>query len=125
MRQRGRIDFNWKDEGAVAGFYGCNTGNASVRGESFTTLISGLPNFKNVDVYGQPNSSYPSEYSDVRSTNAEMREGNFSGQRTYMVSAGSLGLTGRWTTDRANQMTVSRNGKQKAPKYQKGKKKKE
>jgi len=39
-----------------------------------------------------------------------MREGNFTGQTTYMVSAPPLGYTGRWTTDTANGMRVSRNG---------------
>ena len=86
----------------------------------------GIPNFKDVEVLGQYTSSYPSKYVNVRETNAKMREGNFTGQSTYMVAADGLGLTGRWTTDQARPMSVSVNGKMKpiGSKYQKGKKKK-
>jgi len=124
----GKIDFNWADGETKAGFYGCNTGNSQY-GTSFTTRISSLNNFKDVNVWGQTSSSYPSLYTNVRETNAAMRDGNFNGQVTYMVAAPPLGLTGRWTTDTANPMRISKNGKGVSydnngkPIYQKGRKK--
>ncbi|MEA5137939.1 hypothetical protein [Arcicella rigui] len=57
-----------------------------------------------------------------------MRDGNFSGQNTYMVSAPPLGMFGSWQSTPANPIRVSRNGRgttnsNGSPIYQKGKKK--
>jgi hypothetical protein len=108
----GKINFNWATEGSTkAGFYGCNTGAKPKEGESFTTKISGLNNFKDVNVLGQTSSSYPSMYTNVRETNLAMRNGDFTNQTTYMVAAPPLGLIGNWTTTEANPIRISRNGK--------------
>jgi RHS repeat-associated protein len=127
------INFNWAENGSCsAGFYGCNTGNdnyaGGAKGASFTTRLSGQSNFKNVDVIGQSSSSYPSIYSDYRETTFDMRNGNFSGQSTYMVAAPPLGTLGSWQSTPANPTRVSQNGRGTTnsngnPIYQKGKKK--
>lgn len=126
----GKIDFNWATDGSTkAGFYGCNTGAKPKNGESFTTKISALGNFKDAFVWGQTSSSYPSMYTDVRETNSKMRDGNFEKQTVYMVAAPPLGWTGRWNETTANPMRISRNGVGEAqnsvgqPYYQPGKKK--
>ncbi|MDR6969672.1 RHS repeat-associated protein, partial [Flavobacterium arsenatis] len=118
------INFNWKDDGTSnAYFYGCNTGkDPDGKGlkKSFTTTLSSLGNFKNVDVGGQPNSSYPSMYANIRETNSAMRSGNFAKQATYMVAAGPLGVAGRWQPNYAYPMNISRNGETITPHYQIG-----
>ena len=112
MKGWGNIDFNWVEDGnAKAYFWGCNSANDVRGGISFTTTLSNLSNFKDVSVAGQPSSSYPSRFTNVRETNAEMRAGNFDHQRTYMVAADPLGLTGRWSSTPAKPMIVSKNGK--------------
>lgn len=116
------IDFNWVDDGsAVAGFYGCNTGNDS-RGSSFTTLISGLPNYKDVNVYGQTSSSYPSRFTNIRTSNSKMREGNFENEKTYMVGGNQGSFSGAYLSEKANPIQVSKNGKVTGHIYQPGRK---
>jgi RHS repeat-associated protein len=129
----GKINFNWATDGPTkAGFYGCNTGrdpDGNGPKASFTTNLSAQSNFRNVNVWGQTSSSYPSMYTDVRETNAKMRDGNFEKQTVYMVAAPPLGWKGRWSETTANPMRISRNGKGEAqnavgqPYYQPGKKK--
>ena len=56
------INFNWS-KNASATFYGCRSGvinHTDGTNSSFSTKISGLRNFQNVDVYGQSSYSYPS-----------------------------------------------------------------
>lgn len=130
-----KIDFNWAKDGSTkAAFYGCNTGrdpDGDGPKASFTTNLSAMSNFKDVFVWGQTSSSYPSMYSDVRENNKKMINGSFT-TPTYMVAAGSLGLYGRYfpTTTDANPMRISRNGVGSAyneigqPYYQPGRKKK-
>lgn len=48
-------------------FYGCNTGN-SFASKNFAQNISNLSNFKDVEVWGQSTSSFPSFYPDYRVT---------------------------------------------------------
>jgi RHS repeat-associated protein len=108
-----KINFNWaKDGETTAGFYGCNTGKDPTGGDraSFVTSISSASNFKDVNVWGQTSSSYPSMYTNVRQTNERMRDGDFEKQTIYMVSAPPLGWNGRKGITRANSMRVSRNG---------------
>jgi RHS repeat-associated protein len=131
----GKINFNWATDGPTkAGFYGCNTGrdpDGDGPKASFTTNLSAQKNFKDVFVWGQTSSSYPSMYTDVRENNAKMIDGNFEKQAVYMVAAGSLGIYGRYfpTSTPANPMRISRNGVGEVqnavgqPYYQPGKKK--
>lgn len=49
-------------------FYGCNTGNNSGTFKNFVESISNLSNFKDVEVWGQSTSSFPSFYPDFRVT---------------------------------------------------------
>jgi RHS repeat-associated protein len=122
----GAIDFNWKCDGtSSASFYGCNSGkdpDGNGNKKSFTNKLSSLENFNNVDVAGQPFSSYPSLYTNARETNSDMRGGNFTGNNTYMVASTPLGLSGRWQPQYAFPMTISRNGKTIGSRYQSGKK---
>jgi RHS repeat-associated protein len=92
------INFNWSNngEGARANFYGCNTGYADGKGVpvSWTTKVSALKNFTNVDIVGQTSSTYPSGYSNYRSHSNHMKTEKYlineaNGQvhfyRTYQV----------------------------------------
>ncbi len=132
-----KIDFNWAKDGPTkAAFYGCNTG-ADPDGDgpkaSFTTKLSAMSNFRDVFVWGQTSSSYPSPYTDVRQTTAAIADGNHS-TPTYLVGARSFTLweraTGNYATVAANPMRISRNGVGAAyneigqPYYQPGRKKK-
>lgn len=104
------IDFNWASD-ANANFYGCKTGVANDGSPSFSTRISSLSNYRNVNVHGQTSSVYPSLYTNVRQNTQEMINGSFS-YPTYMVGGGSLWL-GRYfpTYSPANPMRTSRNGR--------------
>jgi len=90
-----QINVKWaKDAKCV--FYGCNTGNPydsenmRIPGISFAENISNLSNFKNVEVWGQTNYSYPSFYPDYRVTGLERIIDNKDlwdlGEHTYMVA---------------------------------------
>lgn len=83
MQGWGNIDFNWENN-ASAYFYGCRSGVSSNGYSSFTTDLSALQNFHNVNVYGQSSYSYPSIYTNRRETNLYMIQGTFS-YPTYMV----------------------------------------
>lgn len=83
MQGWGNIDFNWENN-ASAYFYGCRSGVSSNGYSSFTTDLSALQNFHNVNVYGQSSYSYPSIYTNRRETNLNMIQGTFS-YPTYMV----------------------------------------
>lgn len=83
MQGWGNIDFNWGNN-ASAYFYGCRSGVSANGDASFTTDVSALNNFRNVNVYGQSSFSYPSIYTNRRETNLNMIQGTFS-YPTYMV----------------------------------------
>ncbi|UYZ83947.1 hypothetical protein MTZ49_15355 [Entomomonas sp. E2T0] len=59
------IDFNWKEQGAICVFYGCNTGHNP---EGFAHSLSKLSNFSGVTVWGQSTSAFPSFYPNYRVT---------------------------------------------------------
>jgi len=100
-----QIKIKWA-ENARCVFYGCNTGNSydsdgiKKDGINFAENISKLPNFKNVEVWGQPSFSFPSFYPDyrvtslARSISASYQEGKSlfegggwnSGRHTYQVA---------------------------------------
>lgn len=58
------IDFNWAKENAICVFYGCNSGHK----DGFSQKISALSNFKNVMIWGQSTSTFPSFFPDKRKT---------------------------------------------------------
>jgi RHS repeat-associated protein len=61
-----KTNYNWA-ENARAGFYGCKTGvDPEGDKKSFSSEISGLQNFKDVTVFGQTNSAFPSMYTNYR-----------------------------------------------------------
>jgi len=64
-----QIKVKWADN-AKCVFYGCNTANPKAK-LNFAQNISNLPNFKNVEVWGQPSYSYPSFFPDYRATSLE------------------------------------------------------
>ena len=107
----GNIDFNWGN-GATANFYGCRTGEENGENASFATRVSSISNFRDVTVYGQTTSAYPSIYTNVRLNTQEMMKGRFS-YPTYMVGGKSLGIIGSIfpTFSQANPMRSSTNGK--------------
>jgi RHS repeat-associated protein len=125
----GKIDFNWS-QNSRANFFGCNSGN-SKSGESFTTGLSRLNNFKDVNVAGQPTYAYPSKYVNSRSLtmsqamnsylpvvssvhiNGEVGPGAtaINIHRTYMVAGErEKSLNSFFGGTKANPMTVSKNG---------------
>ena len=60
-----QIDLLWADKDTRCVFYGCNTGH---KPNGFAQRISKLSNFKDVEVWGQSTSSFPSFYPDYRVT---------------------------------------------------------
>ena len=112
-----QIDFNWADGPTKAGFYGCNTGRDPEGNDraSFVTDLSAQKNMKDVFVWGQSTSSYPSMYTNVRETTSAMRGGQFN-HPTYMVAAPPLDILSdrilsQYAPTSANPMRISRNGK--------------
>lgn len=112
----GNIAFNWVNKGGVCGFYGCNSGN-SANGPAFNQRISGLANFKNVDVLGQVTYSYPSKEAKSRKTDAGIRKGEHS-VSTYFVASDRGSIKGRYYKGNAYPMSVYRNGKWQLSRYQ-------
>ena len=99
----GNINFNWKKEGSNMSFYGCNTGNDISDGQwvgSFARNVSGLSNFKGVNVWGQQTSSYPSGSPYERTTNFARTSGyGYGVGNTYMVGGNSgQGSQSHWFT---------------------------
>ena len=104
-----KIDFNWSDN-ASAGFYGCNSGRKLDNRASFTTTLSGKRNFRDVDIYGQTNFSYPSTSSSSRKTSTGMLMGKFS-VPIYMVGCDmGNGLRSCFGGISISPMHKSRNG---------------
>ncbi len=82
------IDFNWSNN-AMFVMYGCRTSYASDdSGQGFASKLSLLDNFKDVNVWGQTESTYPSYFPDIRTTSI-MRSINigWSFSPTYMVAS--------------------------------------
>jgi len=112
LRGWSKVDFNW-GQNATASFYGCNSGNVDDKYPvSFTEKVSSLSNFKNVSVYGQTASAYPSISKTRRKYTDAMRLGAFS-YPTYMV-----GNKGRWSSflarlssSAALEMKICKNGR--------------
>ena len=97
-------------------FYGCNTGSTnSALYKNFALTISQLPNFKDVEVWGQSTSSFPSFVPDIRVTTvARSIPPNGYGWdvgETYQVAGkdkdGENALLGRGTV---NPLNVYKNG---------------
>ncbi len=92
-----QIKVNWTTN-AKCVFYGCNTGNALGIYKNFAENISNLHNFKNVEVWGQSNFSFPSFYPDKRFTTVARSTGEngmgWDVAETYQV-AGNVGEGGK------------------------------
>lgn len=91
----GLIDLVWVKKDASCVFYGCNSGsekpNKNGKIKTFSKNISLLPNFKEVAVWGQSSSSFPSFFPDYRVTSAARSTPGIGGigwdvGETYMVS---------------------------------------
>ncbi len=113
-----KISFNWYTDSKLV-IYGCNSG----RDDSlFANRLSLLPNFKNIEVWGQSDSSYPSKFPDYRRTSLartideNISIGGFEIGYTYMV-AGNYGEGKKSQTlnllddfPKANPMNCYKNG---------------
>jgi len=80
-----KLNFYWHSSNPRMTFFGCNTAHEA---KSFAKNISQLSNFKNVEVGGQVDSSFPSFYPSSRSTTFARNKnmGWFTGD-TYMVAS--------------------------------------
>ncbi|POP47827.1 hypothetical protein CHU32_01425 [Superficieibacter electus] len=82
------INFNWTDTGAMFVMYGCRSSfQDKDSGDGFASKLSKLANFRNVDIWGQTEYTYPSYYPDIRETSL-IRTFNigWSFSPTYMVA---------------------------------------
>ena len=116
------INFNWSSERANMVFYGCNTGNDIKEKEktwvgSFAQKISELSNFRDVYVWGQQSTAFPSFSPYRRKTSIARSLGLGYGKgNTYMVGGNAdeglaaLGLT-LGGFPRVKPMNVYRNGR--------------
>jgi hypothetical protein len=123
----GSINYNWKDDGAKMGFYGCNTGRDVSNNQyvgSFSRNVSDQSNYSGVDVWGQSSSAYPSFNPHVRTTNMARSFGfGFGNGSTYMVGGNHMqGASSMWFSPTANPvanpMNIYRNGRKKGSSYQ-------
>ncbi|MCP4123299.1 MAG: hypothetical protein GY751_16220 [Bacteroidetes bacterium] len=112
------IDFNFKDEGASACFYGCRTGRTpGGEGEqSFAQMTSQLDNFKNVSVWGQSHFSGPSTSPTTKHPSRQFQKGNFS-VPVYMVVDG-VTLLDRFMSFKAKPMNGYKNGESLGTRFQ-------
>ena len=142
----GRIDFNWGEK-AVAGFYGCNTGSSRNGDASFTTKLSALPNFANVEIMGQPDYAYPSLFTNYKDNAGKDSPEDFEVTKTSYQNItrpsrmDNYPSVGKWVAngkrfdktymvaspkhsrgDVVKPMTVSKNGKERQVTYQGGSK---
>ncbi len=104
-------------------FYGCNTANTSSNWAHFALNISILPNFKNIEVWGQSTSSFPSFYPDYRVTSVFRSMGeNGTGWdvrgNTYQIAGnageGRKAISYRPDKDTLSQETIESGGYPKA-----------
>lgn len=70
-----QINVEWTAQAKLV-FYGCNTGNTNENWNNFAKNISTLVNFKDVEIWGQSTSSFPSFYPDYRVTSAARSTGD-------------------------------------------------
>ena len=105
------VNFNW-GENAHAGFWGCKTGVGNMESPSFVTRLSAKRNFKDVTIYGQTSSAYPSTNPNNRTTTRDITKGLFNGH-LYMVGGNRLNLRQRFfpSVSTANPWRKSINGK--------------
>jgi len=121
-----QIDVLWSPSGKFV-FYGCNTGNNGGVFNNFVENISKLSNFKDIEIWGQSTSSFPSFYPDYRVTTIARSTGSnglgWDVGETYQV-AGNAGegskaitYTGKDKTEeelkkfpKANNLNVYKNG---------------
>jgi hypothetical protein len=68
-----KIEVTWSKAPKMV-FYGCNTAN--INWNNFSLNISNLANFKDVEVWGQSSSSFPSFYPDKRHTSGARSTGD-------------------------------------------------
>lgn len=103
-----KINFNWAGDGSRANFYGCNTGTGSPTSDPWTTQISKLDNFKNVDVVGQTSYSYPSMYTNYRANG--VKGDNFiiseNGQQTVFYRTYQVGGVRKMNDWNGNEQNV-------------------
>lgn len=119
-----QIDVLWSPSGKCV-FYGCNTANPNAA-KNFAENLSNLSNFKDIEVWGQSTSSFPSFYPDYRVTTIARSAGDGFGWdvgETYQV-AGDAGqgskaitYTGKDKTPeqlkefpKANNLNIYKNG---------------
>jgi hypothetical protein len=102
----GTIAVEWASNARFV-FYGCNTGN-TVAIKNFAKNISSLPNFKDVAIWGQLTSSFPSFYPDFRVTSVARNADTGWNLRntTYMVG-GNKGRGFTATSLRSNKDTLT------------------
>lgn len=81
------INFNWTTDSMFI-MYGCRTSfNGEKSGAGFASKLSKLDNYKNVKVWGQTESTYPSIYPDIRETSiSRTLNVGWSFDFTYMVA---------------------------------------
>ena len=103
------INFNW-DQNAMAGFFGCKTGVGNNDSPSFVTRLSAASNFRDVIVYGQTSSAYPSANKHNRTVNRDILHGRFKGN-IYMVGGNRLDFKSRFFPSPINPWKRSINGK--------------
>lgn len=103
------INFNW-NQNAMAGFFGCKTGVGNNDAPSFVTRLSAASNFRNVSVYGQTSSAYPSANKHNRTVNRDILFGHFKGN-IYMVGGNRLDIKSRFFPSPINPWRRSINGK--------------
>lgn len=99
-----QIDLLWAEKDTICVFYGCNTGH---KPSGFAQRISKLSNFKDVEVWGQSTSSFPSFYPDYRVTSLarSMDTGWDVRGHTYLVG-GNLGEGWDATSYKPNKDTL-------------------
>jgi hypothetical protein len=114
-----KIKFNWLNKESLFVMYGCNSGRDDTL---FAQKLSFLPNFKDIDVWGQSDSSYPSKFPDYRRTSLartfdeDVSIGGFEVGHTYMVAGndgeGKKSQTLNLLDDypKANPMNCYKNG---------------
>ncbi|WES69880.1 hypothetical protein [Superficieibacter sp. HKU1] len=113
-----KIDFNWAHEKPMCVFYGCNSGWI----DGFSQKISALGNFRNVTVWGQSKSTFPSFLPNKRVTVLERTAGfGWDLGPTYMVggkeSQGLLAMTSGLEPD-AEPLNFFYNGQYKGSSHQ-------
>jgi len=109
-----QIKIKWTNN-AKCVFYGCNTANTNAI-KNFAENISKLPNFKDIEVWGQSSSSFPSFYPDKRFTTVARSTGeNGSGwdvAETYQVAGNKgEGAKALLSPIPVNPLNVYKNGK--------------